>query len=623
MYVRMRLIHHKIDITFHWTTNFLKKIIKEFKNIEMTSYGPTSIRDDQSHRSISTNVQKFLRSSILGDQSDDTDNRKTYRHDGRSRYELRPLKLQFDRSHAESSCTVQLGKSTRVMSNVSCDIIPPPYLDKPNDGSIQIRVDLSPMAAMGLESNESSKSNFDGANSNINVGDVSQRLMTNRLQRLLERTLIQGGAIDTEALCVQSDEWVWKLMIDVTVLDYGGNILDACALSTIAALRHFRLPCTTRTENDNSESKGITVIHSDEREATPLPLHHTPVLVSFALFTNGQKDSDTIAIADPDDREELIADCPNVTYAFNKYSELCCMDFPGGCELNPMQLMDFAKLAEKKAIQMLDILEDSLSKSDEQAKIHRMERIARANFNLKTIPHHDVPEGIPYHESSHSLPSHVMEMDQQNILQNAKEEGKQIAHQSEQEEKYRLRALDYAIGHVAAKVKEDIQSQKQPQTNSSSSGLLQAMLKSANTAPPNLSIATDTKIPSTGYPPNFAAIHNAYSSSHTKDADDEFDEFVKNNSNAQKTNGTHESKTIPKHNVNMDDSDDDEEVTMLVGEFSSKSTSKAASTNDQASKTNKVNNINDDDGNDDELMVDLSAAVRKKKTNKKQRKKNK
>lgn len=35
---------------------------------------------------------------------------------------------------------------------------------------------------------------------------------------------------------------VWQLRCDVHILDHGGNLIDACTLATMAALRHFRRP---------------------------------------------------------------------------------------------------------------------------------------------------------------------------------------------------------------------------------------------------------------------------------------------------------------------------------------------------------------------------------------------
>jgi hypothetical protein len=45
-----------------------------------------------------------------------------------------------------------------------------------------------------------------------------------------------------ESLCIAGGKLVWSLRVDCHVLDHGGNLVDACALATIAALLSFRRP---------------------------------------------------------------------------------------------------------------------------------------------------------------------------------------------------------------------------------------------------------------------------------------------------------------------------------------------------------------------------------------------
>ncbi|CAN0127716.1 unnamed protein product, partial [Hapterophycus canaliculatus] len=71
---------------------------------------------------------------------------------------------------------------------------------------------------------------------------------------------------------------VWQLRCDVHILDHGGNLIDACALATMAALRHFRRPEVT------IDGSNVVVHHTDEKEPHPLALHHVPICVTFAIF---------------------------------------------------------------------------------------------------------------------------------------------------------------------------------------------------------------------------------------------------------------------------------------------------------------------------------------------------
>lgn len=86
---------------------------------------------------------------------------------------------------------------------------------------------------------------------------------------------------------------------EVRVLDCtGGNIIDACMLAAMSALKAFRKPETSvftneailemqRGEGDTvGLESGVIVHHSDEREPLPLALHHVPLSVTLGVFKN-------------------------------------------------------------------------------------------------------------------------------------------------------------------------------------------------------------------------------------------------------------------------------------------------------------------------------------------------
>lgn len=47
----------------------------------------------------------------------------------------------------------------------------------------------------------------------------------------------------------------------------------------VAALQHFRLAEVTVTDQST-----VVLHHSFEKEPVPLPIHHVPICISFALF---------------------------------------------------------------------------------------------------------------------------------------------------------------------------------------------------------------------------------------------------------------------------------------------------------------------------------------------------
>lgn len=64
-----------------------------------------------------------------------------------------------------------------------------------------------------------------------------------QLNRLLDRSIRESDAIDTESLCIVSGERVWLISCDVRVIDYSdGNVVDATLFAAMSAFKAFRKP---------------------------------------------------------------------------------------------------------------------------------------------------------------------------------------------------------------------------------------------------------------------------------------------------------------------------------------------------------------------------------------------
>ena len=432
---------------------------------------------------LSNPERTFLRNAARGTLSS---NSKLLRLDGRKPSESRPIRLSFTRCHNRSECVVQFASGTRSAASVRAELVPPPNADKPNDGQVKFSVDVGPMASMGYEvvdrpvSNYSSTEAVDGGQMGGGGGGDNapylQKLKSNRILRILERTLLIGGAMDAEALCVQSGVWVWRLHVDVSLLDDGGNALDACILAAVAALRHYRLPEVNiggGGDGDTDEVTGTggyqetTIIHSDDREPTPLPLHHTPLTATFALFADESGTTTSVsALLDPYDREELACD-GLLTWSYNKYGEMCCLDFPGGCELRPRQLMASAKLGKRRCVEICELLETALDEAEGKAQRERMDRLKNVNANRSSI----------------TVDNAATTAEDESMDDNESQPNDQP---DKEEEAYRKIALDYSSGHFAATVKEDKDKKgSQKSTRAETSSLFNAILRSAQSSNTN------------------------------------------------------------------------------------------------------------------------------------------
>lgn len=58
---------------------------------------------------------------------------------------------------------------------------------------------------------------------------------SNSICRVLERSIRDSEALDTESLCIIAGEKVWCISCDIRVLNYDGNIFDASNLAAVSS----------------------------------------------------------------------------------------------------------------------------------------------------------------------------------------------------------------------------------------------------------------------------------------------------------------------------------------------------------------------------------------------------
>jgi len=304
------------------------------------------------------------------------------RLDGRNTNEYRDIEVTLKRSEMSSTATVVIG-DTRVVSVVSGEIVAP-YPDRPTEGIIQFNAEVSPMAeAHGMSQVE--------------------------LSRLLDRSIRESDAIDTESLCVIGGGQVWLISCDVRVLDCGGgNVVDASLFAAMSALRAFRKPEVTVVSSggDSFISCGSVTLHSsDEREPLPLALHHTPLSVTLGVFKGIKSSGDStelpsmILIADPSSAEESCMD-GSLTFSINAHRELCAIHKPGQVAVTASVVLKAAKIATNRANALHEILDHELKVLEDTVIEERTERLQKIrilnekSFNNREIFFNDDNIGV-------------------------------------------------------------------------------------------------------------------------------------------------------------------------------------------------------------------------------------
>ena len=87
--------------------------------------------------------------------------------------------------------------------------------------------------------------------------------------------------MDTESLCVISGKAVWNIYIDVTLINNGGNLIDACYISSLLGLLNFRKPFI-KIESDTE----IKVFSAKEKNPQPLSITHIPISFTYGFFSD-------------------------------------------------------------------------------------------------------------------------------------------------------------------------------------------------------------------------------------------------------------------------------------------------------------------------------------------------
>lgn len=196
------------------------------------------------------------------------------REDGRGLLEHRPLDLQVNYvSRAQGSCRLKLG-NTQVVAGVKIQL-ENPYPDTPNRGNFMTSAELNPIASPHFEPGP-------------------PRIEAIELARVTDRSLRESGILDFEALAVRPGEKVWAVFVDLHILDYDGNLFDACSIAGVAALLSAKLPAV--------DPKSKEQVYADGKDR-PLPVHPE----NSAFSTTFAKIGGTV-VADPHLYEELICD---------------------------------------------------------------------------------------------------------------------------------------------------------------------------------------------------------------------------------------------------------------------------------------------------------------------------
>ncbi|MCW3995355.1 MAG: exosome complex protein Rrp42 [Candidatus Bathyarchaeota archaeon] len=236
---------------------------------------------------------------------------KGKRLDERGLTDYRPIKIEQGLiERAEGSARVLLGK-TEVLVGVKVET-GEPFPDTPNEGVMTVNAELVPLASPSFEPGPPDENSIE-------------------LARVVDRGIRESHAIDTEKLCIEPGKKVFVVFVDVYVLNHDGNLIDASAIASIAALMNTKMPNYEIKDGEIKIKQGYT----------PLPMKSHPITVTMAKINNR-------LLVDPWFEEEQVMDS-RISIATNEDGNICAIQKGGSSYFTPQQILEATKIALDKA----------------------------------------------------------------------------------------------------------------------------------------------------------------------------------------------------------------------------------------------------------------------------------
>ena len=179
------------------------------------------------------------------------------RTDERKFDEYRKIKIETGVSkNAEGSARCKIG-DTEVIVGVKMNI-GEPYPDSPDEGTIIVTAELSPIASPLFE-----------------LGPPGNQ--ATELARIVDRGIRESKAIDFKKLCIEPGKKIWRIVIDICPINDAGNLIEASSLAALAALKSARFP-----KYDEEAEK----IDYKEKTSKKIELTKEPIAVNVIKIDN-------------------------------------------------------------------------------------------------------------------------------------------------------------------------------------------------------------------------------------------------------------------------------------------------------------------------------------------------
>jgi len=235
---------------------------------------------------------------------------KGMRLDGRGMTDYREVKIEPGVvERAEGSTRVRLGK-TEVVVGIKIEV-GEPFSDVPDQGVLTVNAELVPLASPTFE-----------------PGPPNENAI--ELARVVDRGIRESKMIALEELCAVPGKKVFIVFVDVYVLNHDGNLIDASAMASLAALLNTKMRKYEVKDGEVEMKPGYT----------QLPVRNHPITVTLAKINDK-------LVVDPSLEEEQIMDA-RLTVTTGKDGKICAVQKGGYGYFTKEQVLEAAKMAKEK-----------------------------------------------------------------------------------------------------------------------------------------------------------------------------------------------------------------------------------------------------------------------------------
>lgn len=234
------------------------------------------------------------------------------RLDGRQMLESRPVLISNgDLKGCDASSSVRIG-NTKAMCGINARLCKP-ILQSPGQGLLHVRTQT-------------------------NFSHPFQRSMKRNavLSDLVSETFLSSHFLNLSDLCVKRGALCWCLMLDLTVIEDCGSLIDALVLASVIALKRLKLPKVNIDEEFEVESVDVT-----SSECLKLS-ESVPLLTSFASLPSKRGN---VIVMDPSTQEEELPNCGLIRVTV--IGEKCKFSQNGAVILNSHFMFEEAKKRTK------------------------------------------------------------------------------------------------------------------------------------------------------------------------------------------------------------------------------------------------------------------------------------